>query len=178
MAPEALDSPDPPPPGGEGEQSRRPSWFRALQVGAVAVVAGLLALLGWRIATSSEGAALVSAIRNSKKPPAPGFTLGVIWPHAETWPSPACAALADGKVSLAELRRHPVVLNFWASWCEPCKTEAPRFAASARDHHGVVAFLGLDVQDFTSDAHGFLRASGSTTSRCAMAATPLTPATA
>jgi cytochrome c biogenesis protein CcmG/thiol:disulfide interchange protein DsbE len=49
------------------------------------------------------------------------------------------------------------VLNFWASWCVPCKHEAPLLAASARQHAGEVAFLGIDVQDFKSDARRFLR---------------------
>jgi cytochrome c biogenesis protein CcmG/thiol:disulfide interchange protein DsbE len=55
------------------------------------------------------------------------------------------------------LRGHPVVVNFWASWCIPCKKEAPLLAASARTHRGQVVFLGIDVQDFKSDARRFLR---------------------
>ena len=142
-------------PGFEPRRSR--SLLRlAMQVAAVALVIGLLALLVWRVVASDRGANLVSSIRQGKKPPAPAFTLPVIWPHAETWPRTLRPALADGKIALAELRGHPVVLNIWASWCVPCKAEAPELAASARAHAGAVVFLGLDVQDFKSDARRFL----------------------
>jgi cytochrome c biogenesis protein CcmG/thiol:disulfide interchange protein DsbE len=48
------------------------------------------------------------------------------------------------------------VLNFWASWCSPCKAEAPRLNAAAQTHSGTVIFMGIDVQDFESDARRFL----------------------
>jgi cytochrome c biogenesis protein CcmG/thiol:disulfide interchange protein DsbE len=135
----------------------RPLWFRALQLGALGLVAGLLALLGWRLVDKGRGASLVAAIADRKKPAAPGFELPVIWRHAETWPDTLRRSLEDGRVAIAELRGRPIVLNFWASWCIPCKHEAPLLAASARAHAGEVAFLGVDVQDFKSDARRFLR---------------------
>lgn len=130
---------------------------RLLQLASLIALLGLLALLVWRTVQSREGANLVSAIRAGEKPAAPGFELPVIWPRSETWPSAAEAALADGRVSLAELRGFPVVVNFWASWCIPCKREASRLSASAQAHRGRVAFLGVDVQDFESDARRFLK---------------------
>jgi cytochrome c biogenesis protein CcmG/thiol:disulfide interchange protein DsbE len=140
----------------EGSRARRPLWFRSLQGLALAFVVGLLVLLGWRLIDRGKGGALVSAIAADKRPVAPGFELPVLWDHTETWPPPARAALGDGRVSVAELRGHPVVLNFWASWCVPCKAEAPRLAAAAKAHAGDILFLGIDVQDFKSDARRFL----------------------
>ncbi len=138
------------------EPRRRRPLFRLLQLGSILLVAALLALLGWRVTQSRRGSDLVSAIRADKKPSAPAFKLPVIWPDAETWPS-SLRQLVDGKISPAMLRGRPLVINFWASWCIPCRDEAPRLAASARAHAGKVVFLGIDVQDFTSDARRFLR---------------------
>jgi cytochrome c biogenesis protein CcmG/thiol:disulfide interchange protein DsbE len=127
------------------------------QVLALVIVAGLLTLLVLRVVTDGRGGQLVRELRAGKKVVAPQFTLPVIWPLAETWPRNARRALSDGRLSVGELRGHSVVINFWASWCGPCKDEAPRLAASARAHAGKVAFLGIDVQDFTSDARRFLK---------------------
>lgn len=135
---------------------RRPLWFRGLQGLALALVAGLLALLAWRLVDEGSGGALLSAVAAEKRPAAPAFDLPLLWNHGETWPESAQDALADGRVSLAELRGHPLVINFWASWCVPCKAEAPRLAEAARAYSGRVLFLGIDVQDFKSDARRFL----------------------
>jgi cytochrome c biogenesis protein CcmG/thiol:disulfide interchange protein DsbE len=65
--------------------------------------------------------------------------------------------LEDGRVSLAELRGFPVVINFWASWCIPCREEAAAFRAVATRYAGRVAFVGMDTQDLKSAARRFLR---------------------
>ena len=58
---------------------------------------------------------------------------------------------------LAELRGRPVVVNQWASWCDPCRKELPWFADLARRYEGRVAFLGVDSLDDRADALAFLR---------------------
>jgi cytochrome c biogenesis protein CcmG, thiol:disulfide interchange protein DsbE len=131
--------------------------FRALQLFALTAVFGLLALLVWRLTAANRGAELVNAIRANKRPAAPEFTLQVIWTNGETWPAGLRPLLRAERLSLRHLRGRPVVLNFWASWCGPCKTEAPRLAAAAAANAGSVLFLGVDVQDLKSDARRFLR---------------------
>ena len=57
-----------------------------LRLAALTLVGGLLALLVWRVVNAGQGGRLVNAVREHKKPIAPDFRLGVLWPHAETWP--------------------------------------------------------------------------------------------
>ena len=57
---------------------------------------------------------------------------------------------------LAALRGHPVVVNAWASWCPPCRIEAPLLAQAARRFGHQVAFVGLDVNDSVVAAQRFL----------------------
>lgn len=140
----------------EGGRRRHPLRLAAQGV-AVGLVALLLVLLVWKLVAEKSGANLVADIDAGRKPAAPAFELSVVWRGEGTLPNTLRGALDDGKVSLAELRGRPAVLNFWASWCVPCREEGPDLAASARAHAGRVVFLGIDVQDFTSDARKFLR---------------------
>lgn len=141
---------------GPAERHRRSPLRLGLQAVAVSVVALLLGLLALQVLADDAGPHLVSEVKAGNKPLAPNFDLSVLWSHAETWPTKKRAALSDGRISPRELRGYPVVMNFWASWCLPCKAEAPRLAASAREHAGEVVFVGVDVQDFKSDALRFL----------------------
>jgi cytochrome c biogenesis protein CcmG/thiol:disulfide interchange protein DsbE len=108
------------------------------QLLAVALVAGLLALLVWKVA---HGSGKTAEPKN--------FTL----PRLDK----------PGKLELASLRGKVVVLNFWASWCVPCKQEAPALERVWREYRsqGVVV-LGVDSEDFSGDARSFMRKYGIT----------------
>lgn len=59
-------------------------------------------------------------------------------------------------VALESFRGRPVVLNFWASWCAPCRTEAPVLAKTAFAQGDRVAFIGINVRDQEKDAQAFI----------------------
>lgn len=56
---------------------------------------------------------------------------------------------------LADLRGQPLVVNFWASWCIPCREEAPALNAAARRYEGLVRFVGVDIQDSEPAARAY-----------------------
>jgi cytochrome c biogenesis protein CcmG/thiol:disulfide interchange protein DsbE len=134
------------------------------QVAALACVAGLLALLVWSVVHQQHAPGVGST--------APAFTLRRLE--------------GPGKISLTAYRGKPVVLNFWASWCQPCKSEAAVLERDWTSDRGRgVVFLGIDYHDLASDARRFVSAhtltfpmlqdgSGSVTSRYGISQVPET----
>jgi cytochrome c biogenesis protein CcmG, thiol:disulfide interchange protein DsbE len=100
-----------------------------------AIVLALLGLLGWGLNKAQKG-----PVENG---PAPDFTLQGF----------------DGRtVTLSELRGQVVVINFWASWCGPCREEAAYLEQTWRKYkdQGVV-FLGVDYVDTEKAALAYIK---------------------
>lgn len=120
-------------------------------------VPGLLKLAGQALAIAVVGVLgglLVWELTHQPPPPkvgkpAPAFSLHRLE--------------GNGSISLASLRGKAVVLNFFASWCDPCKREAPALERVWRDYRAQGAVvLGIDTNDAASDARHFLSVHGIT----------------
>ncbi len=106
----------------------------------------LVALLIYGVSAQTSNRTLDQLVARKQYPLAPGATRSL-------------AVLGrSGHSSLAALRGKVVVLNFWASWCEPCQLEAPlleRAQRSLERHDGAV--LGVTYLDASPDSEGFVR---------------------
>ena len=62
----------------------------------------------------------------------------------------------EGDLALTDMEGKPVVLNFWASWCAPCKDEAPMLEKAQQRYGDDVTFVGVNIKDARSDALAFV----------------------
>jgi thiol-disulfide isomerase/thioredoxin len=68
--------------------------------------------------------------------------------------------LARFEQLLGQLDGTPVLVNFWGSWCEPCRDEAPHLASAHETYGDRVQFLGVDILDARDGAREFMREYG------------------
>lgn len=143
---------------GQHERRLRPLRFLAPVVGIAAAV-GLVALLAYGVIARNPDTTIDDSLSRDQPIPAPSYRLavlrhGTLGRHLEHKLSPA---LADAHVSPSELRGTPYVLNIWASWCVPCREEAPVLVREWRRVRARgVLFVGIDMQDTDEDAGAFM----------------------
>jgi cytochrome c biogenesis protein CcmG/thiol:disulfide interchange protein DsbE len=118
--------------------------LRPVPLVVITAVLALLALLAYGIAQNGTSQSIDSQLADGKRPAAPAVSL------------PRLDGGAD--VPISSYRGKVVVLNFWASWCPPCKGEAPVLARwQPRLAAKNATIVGVDVLDVSSDAEKFIR---------------------
>jgi len=113
-----------------------------------------LAALGVVVAVAFISVVIVEALsRSSTVDPA-----NLVGPAGRPAPTFALQGLRHPAdvVSLASFRGQPLVINFWSSWCIPCRTEMPVLEGAFQTEGGKVAFLGIDSNDTSKGAMAFL----------------------
>jgi thiol-disulfide isomerase/thioredoxin len=129
---------------------------RLVVLGAAVLAAAALVIVlvaGWagsghRDVTEVDGNASAVLYTAGHQPLAPDFT---------------GTTLTGSKLNFGSYRGQVVVLNFWGSWCGPCRAEAPTLAVAAEQYKSAgVDFLGVDVRDTTASAEAFTRNFGIT----------------
>lgn len=120
---------------------------RSIGYGAlIIVVVGLLALLGVGLANREPATGRSGFTRINK--PAPEFKLSLF---------------QGGEIDLTSYRGRPIVINFWASWCVPCRQEAPILEGLWQSYQeGGVQFIGVNIQDAEADSSRYIREFGIT----------------
>jgi cytochrome c biogenesis protein CcmG, thiol:disulfide interchange protein DsbE len=125
-------------------------WYDRAYTHAWLTRAALIKRVRAALAPSPKPAAPASAARELTGSPAP---LAAVHRQADQLLGSESALAARVRA----LRGYPIVINAWASWCAPCRTEFGLFADASARYGRSVAFLGADTDDSPSDAQQFLR---------------------
>jgi cytochrome c biogenesis protein CcmG, thiol:disulfide interchange protein DsbE len=110
---------------------------------ALCVAASLVAVAV--VASGSAGSA--GSAGTAPTQAAPAFSLPVLGHSGQ-------------QVALSDYAGRPLIVNFFASWCEPCQQETPLLARFYRTEHAKVAIVGLDENDVVGSAVSFTRKEG------------------
>jgi cytochrome c biogenesis protein CcmG/thiol:disulfide interchange protein DsbE len=127
-------------------------------VGALAIAA-VVGLTVWGVASggnsvdSSAGNPASKAIDYNKALAGAPPALATLYANGDELIPGGADAL---HTQIAKLAGHPVVVNVWASWCGPCRSEFPDFQQVSADRGKEVAFLGVDANDNDAAAQTFL----------------------
>lgn len=139
----------------------RTGFLRAVLAGPRAALAGLAGLGVLALASCSGGAIAASTPLSNGTSFVGGSYSSVYYAPGSRPLAPKVTGttLTGAPFSLAAQRGHLVVLNFWGSWCAPCRREAPALAALAAHFKAApVRFVGDDVHDSPATAQAFEQA--------------------
>jgi cytochrome c biogenesis protein CcmG/thiol:disulfide interchange protein DsbE len=134
---------------------------RLLRGAGMALAVAFVALLAYGLTTEAPDRTIDDALSDGIAVAAPALELPPL--SGPDGPAAWRDAARDGSVALAELRGSPIVVNFWASWCDPCAAEAEVLERGWRAARADgVLFLGVDTQDNREDARDFIAQFGLT----------------